>query len=199
MDTNRALYLAILRLIEQQKDNTRDLEDYLRALRSLVSKYKGQAALPTATFIHLLEQAFSSPVDPFAELGPGRDVQRLPADPYQKWDATIIEQIIDLQEMKKVDGLLEKAFFGVQSPRGNYWFNTSVTAYLECATEGSFGGWQPGDAGERELVPGDVAYLKPDGTIGSAPSGAFEHPIQELCKIDWDLATEFLRAGQYYE
>jgi hypothetical protein len=198
MDTNRDLYLAILALIRQHNESVRNLEEYLIALRSLSEPYKNNTALPLATFYGLLEHAFTASSGSFNEGWRQAAEWGLAQSDYDVWDRTIVQQIVDLNEMRTA-GTIGTAFFGVQSPRGNHWVNTTLLGFLECATVGSVGGWQPGDDGGRQLVPGDVAYVKADGSIGSAPAEAFDHPVQSLHEMSWDLATDFLRAGQHYE
>ncbi len=198
MDTNRDLYLAVLAIIRQHTDCVRNLEDYLIALRLLSEPYRNQSSLRLATFAGLLEHAFTAPNASINEAWRDGGSCAPAQSQYDVWDRTIVQQIFDLNEMRTA-GTIDTAFFGIQSPRGNHWVNTTVTGFLECAIVGSVGGWQPGDDGDRQLVPGDVAYVKADGSIGSAPAEDFEHPVLALPEVSWGLAADFLRAGQHYE
>ena len=66
----------------------------------------------------------------------------------------------DLHEMDENDTLKnEQRYFGVNAPRKSYWYNFDPIGYLECATAGSFGGWEPGDETGRQFVPEPVALL----------------------------------------
>jgi hypothetical protein len=52
---------------------------------------------------------------------------------------------------------------GIDSPRGQRWYHFDPRTFLECATAGSYGGWQPGDETGRDYVPGPVAVMADDG------------------------------------
>ena len=58
----------------------------------------------------------------------------------------------------------DQRYFGIDSPRGGRWYNFDPAGYLECATVGTFGGWD-GEDDSRVLVPGKVAVLDPAGAL----------------------------------
>lgn len=198
MKTNRDLYLAIAELVKANHDNPRTLEVYLACLRRETAPYAGASRMPLDAFFSMVEAAYEVEPPDRLSASDGGHVHPPVAASYHTWHALISRQITDLCDMREA-GTLQQAFFGVSAPSGRFWHNTSVAGFLECAAEGAFGGWQPGDDTGRMLVPGDVAYLKPDGSIGSAPASAFEHPVRIIDPLTWDDAIEFLRCGQSYE
>ena len=133
---NTNLYTSVTELFDNRANESRKLEEYLLAIWFLASQYKHQTAITIKQFIELLELAFIAEVPAF------RDKWRsltfnLYADEensYLAFEETIIEQIVDLREMDET-GLLsnELRYFGIDSPRGNRWFNFDPTSYLECA------------------------------------------------------------------
>ena len=113
------------------------------------------------------------------------------------------------------DGVSDKAYkdreeyryFGLDVPRhgpgerttSSYWFNWDPAGFVECVMTGSFGGWEPGDEGPRELVSGEVAVIGPDGEITTAaPEDLIDSP-RSLSEITWSDVVDFLWAGQSYE
>ena len=116
------------------------------------------------------------------------------------WRSTLVGQIVDLREMDEA-GVLRDVYryYGVGAPRGSRWYNFDPATYIECAVAGAFGGWEPGDPGDRQLVPGEVAVLRPDGEIESRDPTEIEHPIHALPGVDWAALQEFILCGQMYE
>ena len=80
----------------------------------------------------------------------------------------------------------ELRYFGVNSPRGGYWYNFDPCSFIECGMAGSFGGWQPGDNTGRDYVTGEVAEMS-------------KNPVFAMSSIPWDAFREFLWCGQHYE
>jgi hypothetical protein len=200
MKTNRDLYLAIGRLLRERAGQEPSLEVYLIALREHSSAYADESRMPLATFFGLLQRAVSEAAGAFDEGWRARYGQGAERGSFAAWEQTLIEQIVDLSEMR-ASGAFDTpdAAFGVTAPRGGYWCNTMTRGFLECAAEGAFGGWEPGDDTGRAFVPGEVTYIEPDGTIGSAPPEAFARPIVEMATIDWEAACTFLWNGRHYE
>ncbi len=93
----------------------------------------------------------------------------------------------------------EHRYFGVQSPRGSYWFNFDPCTYCECATVGSFGGWQGDDDSGRMYVPGEVAVTNESGEITTCIPEDVDNPIYIMPKITWEDFSAFLSDGQLYE
>lgn len=79
-------------------------------------------------------------------------------------------------------------YFDVDAPRGGRWFNFDPLTYLECAVEGTFGGWQPGDSTGRDYVSAKNLELED-----------LETPIFDIARVSWDQFADFLRAGQSFE
>ncbi len=198
MRTNRDLYLSIAELVQSSRDNPRSLETYLRCLSAQAAPFAAAPGMPLATFFSLLRASLAAETEPKAAMPANVGEPNPGGTSYEDWQALIARQIADLSEMREA-GTLDQAFFGIAAPSGSIWYNTSVSGFLECAAAGTFGGWQPGDDTGRKLVPGDVAYLKEDGSIGSAPASAFEHPIRNIDVVTWEEAIDFLWCGQTYE
>jgi hypothetical protein len=197
--TNRELYLSVRTLGERHRGGGLTLEAYLRALWSLARPLRGRASLSGDDLITLLTDAWTAPAPPFDERwrGPAADPDR--ASDFEGWERRILSQIRDLREMEEA-GTFESdyLYFGVAAPSGRQWYNFSPAAYLEAGVEGTFGGWQAGDAG-RVLVSGQVAAVGPDGTITSMDAAEIDDPVEPLGRITWERFAEFLYSGQSYE
>lgn len=167
-------------------------------------RYHTTDALTPDEFFGLLSDAFETPAPPFVEslrgryVGDGSALAALP--PFTRWGYFLTRQIVDLREMSEGGQLANKLrYFGIDSPRGSRWYNFDVCTYLECATVGSFGGWEPGDGTGREYVPGEVVVTNPDGTLGSADPRDLPNPVEALTAVTWDDFYHFLGQGQWYE
>jgi hypothetical protein len=119
---------------------------------------------------------------------------------FAKFEATIVQQIVDLREMREA-GILEGEWIGlgVDAPRGGRWYNFDPRQYLECAAEGAIGGWESGDPTGRGFVLGPVAVLNADGTIGSADPRELEPRVFPVPRVTWEQFADFLICGQAYE
>jgi hypothetical protein len=180
--TDRDLYLAVLRLIDEQSENTRLLEDYLQALSHLPFSracFLRQALTPDEFFALLAEAFVAAP-----RRVPDGYIHTNAADIYEYdlaeqpgfagWEIRITRQIIDLREMAESGQLADKMrHFGIASPRGSRWCNFDPCGFLECATAGEFGGRNWEDEPDREPT--------------------------SLGDISWERFRDFLRAGQEYE
>ncbi|MCP4357381.1 MAG: hypothetical protein GY796_05110 [Chloroflexi bacterium] len=199
--TNRDFYIAISKLIKLQEHSTRSLEEYLLTILDLGDSYQTRQALSVSEFYNLLATAFTSKTIDFDATWKNniRDQDALLSG-FQGWQATIISQIVDLHEMDEA-GILknEHRYFGVDSPKGRRWYNFDPCAFLECATAGSYGGWQEGDDTGRDYVPGPVIVLREDGTFGSQDPREIEEPTSKIDQVSWEDFCEFLLTGQYYE
>jgi hypothetical protein len=197
--TNRELYLSVRTQSERHRGGGLALEAYLRALWSLARPVRARASLSGEELIALLTDAWTAPAPPFDERwrGPGAAPDEAPG--FEGWERRILSQIRDLREMEEA-GTFESdsLYFGVAAPSGRLWYNFSPAAYLEAGVEGTFGGWQPGDAG-RVLVPGEVAAVGPDGTITSVDAAEIDDPVEPLGRVTWERFADFLYSGQAYE
>jgi hypothetical protein len=90
-------------------------------------------------------------------------------------------------------------YFGIDSPRGSHWYNFDPCTFLECATAGSYGGWEAGDPTGREHVPRPVAVLGDDGSIESVDPRDVPSPTVSIAEVTWEDFRDFLGAGQWYE
>jgi hypothetical protein len=199
--TNRELYLAIGVLGERYKSSDRSLEHYLLALYGLARPFETQQAIPLFDFHRVLSAAFT--VDPVAFDASWREAYDTfnPDCPgFDGWRALIIRQIVDLREMAETEVLTnEYRYFGISAPRGSYWFNFDPVPYIECATAGSLGGWEPDDATGRQFVPGQVALMDANGAVRTADPETIARPVFQIASLSWDEFKDFLECGQTYE
>jgi hypothetical protein len=199
--TTRDLYQSISELIATHQNTKRSLEEYLRSLWSISRNYRNQPSLSASEFLELLTQAFIQPAPPFdkAWITQYQD-ESTNREGYPRWESRIRRQIVDLYEMKKKGTLQDELrYFGIDSPRGQRWYNFDPRTFLECATVGSFGGWEEGDDTGREYVPGPVAVMDSSGQIQERDPREIEDPIQSILEITWDDFRYFLGQGQWYE
>jgi len=176
-------------LVENDEAHERELEEYLRALWRLGSAERESDRLTLACFARLLEGAFQEAAPAFAPAWQDIADQEGGRRGYSRWERTIFSQIIDLRDMRDTGILVnEHRYFGVDAPRGGRWFNFDPLTYLECAVEGTFGGWQPGDSTGRGYVSAKNLELED-----------LEMPIFDIARVSWDQFADFLRAGQSFE
>jgi hypothetical protein len=201
LQTNRDLYLAVAKLVKENEDTPRSLEEYLRALQALGTKHREAAALSLDEFFSLLQQAFSSDASPFDERSRSEyenDTEDLQG--YLGWRATILRQIVDLREMDEHGILQDKyRYLGTDSPRGQRWYNFDPLTFLECGTTGRFGGWREGDDTDRQYVPGLVVVQNDLGEFEEREPQDVPDPIYQIEAISWQVFREFLYSGQMYE
>jgi hypothetical protein len=201
MQTNRNLYVAIAALIGQHRTYPRTLEEYLRALGHAAASYRKRPSLSVPEFCGLLARGFTDAIPPFDEGWRSRyaeDFAKIPG--FHGWEARWHRQVVDLHEMGE-QGMLanELRYFGIRSPRGQLWYNFDPCTFLECATAGSYGGWQPGDDTGREYVPGPVAALGEDGRFKAMDPREVPAPVVSIPQVSWREFRSFLGAGQWYE
>jgi hypothetical protein len=201
LHTNRDIYLAITKLIVDFRSRPpRGLEEYLRALLRECRSRKHLPALATAEFLTVLERAFSTEPLAYDPAWAVRTGDRSD-DPggFASFEATLLRQIAALHQMRE-QGLLDSkgAEFGVDGPGGR-WYNLEPRSYLECATQGTIGGWEPGDPTGRVFVPGEVAVLDASGQVTSADPRSLPRRIYPVDHVTWELFSDFLMCGQMYE
>ena len=136
-------------LAERARSSSRTLEEYLRAVLVLASRYKNLPYLGTLEFLDTLSEALSIDSLPFDPLWADKyNLKVESANNFAVWEATVQRQVVDLREMADAGAFAnELRYFGVASPRGTYWFNFDVGTYLECATAGAMG------AGSLVILP----------------------------------------------
>ena len=197
--TNRDLYLAATAMCGRHRGSGRTLEEYLRALWRLGSEMRDQPALSGSELIRLLAQAWDAPAPLFDDGWRRMELAAGEPEGFGAWEEQILRQVVDLREMDEAGTFdHDMIYFGVDAPSGARWYNFHPTGYLEAAVEGTFGGWQPGDA-ERVQVTGPVAVIGPDGTIISVDASEIDHPVVPLGAITWERFADFLYWGQNYE
>jgi hypothetical protein len=200
-ETNRELYLAIGDLATKHKTANRSLEHYLLAILGLVQQHDEQTGLSLSDFHRLLSDAFTAEPLAFDEMWLN-SYETLDGDcsVFEGWKSTVIRQIVDLHEMEQTGALAnEYRYFGINSPRGSYWYNFDPATYIECAMAGSLGGWEPEDGTGRQFVPGEVAFMDGSGEIRVGNPQDVERPIVELPLVSWELFKDFVECGQMYE
>lgn len=200
LKTNRDLYLAIDELISRNKSGERSLEQYLLAMLNLAQKYKSRSSLSVTEFYQILSDSFTVPPSAFVETWRSDyDKYYAELDGYPQWEGTIIQQIVDLREMAE-NGLLENEYryLGITSPRETSWYNFDPAAYLECATAGSLGGWEPDDDTGRHLI-GERMMMASSEEVHFADSQDIELSRFEIAVISWEIFEQFITCGRVYE
>ncbi len=199
--TNRDLYRFVLQFMENHRKNARTLEEYLRALWSLVGHYKNSEAFTLEDFARVLEAALTSELPESVSASWESRPFEIPEDAgFEEWEREILSQIALLREMES-DGTLEheQRYFGMQAPDGDSWYNFDPPTYLECGIVGAFGGWEPEDDTGRHFVPGKVLKNTEGGDALSVDPWDVERPVTELRSVSWADFIKFLGCGRYYE
>jgi hypothetical protein len=201
IQTNRDLYVAIAQAIWKHDLCTRTLEEYLRALWESAQGYRERPSLTPDEFVGLLSGAFTLPVPAFQEAWRSWYNEDLTDRPgFDGWEARVLRQVVDLHEMAERGMLTDnKRYFGIDSPRGQRWYNFDPRSFLECAAEGYSGGWRPGDETDRVYVPGPVAVLGKDGQLRECDPRDLPRPLIPVREVSWDDFRSFLEYGQWYE
>lgn len=156
----------------------RTLDEYLRALWQLGAERHraGRAYLTPAELAELLVAAFDAPALPFDPAWRRLRDQTIDTVPdgYTTWEATVRDQILDLDELVR-SGLADESgsFFAVDAdevdaPGGGRWGNLAPRDFLSSACAATFG----------------------EGSRDGAPSN------DALGLIDWDRFATFLARGQ---
>ncbi len=194
MRTNRDLYVFVIGLGPRHATAKLSLERYLCALWSLGRARRDALGLTLDELAALLDGAFTAaPEEPALDAIPA-------GAGFAGWEHRILHQIRDLRDMAAEGQLAdEQRYFGIDSPRGGRWYNFDPLGYLECATVGTFGGWEEDDPSGRVLVPGKVAVLDPTGALVGVDPSELVEPTTVLETVDWDTFTAFLECGQFYE
>ncbi len=175
----------------------------MRCLWQLLQPFRQREGIKADELFHLLIGALNIPVPPFD------DAWRASYDKYasaeresgfEACEALLLRQIVDLREMAEANQLVDPMrFFGTCSPRGRGWNNSDLHTYLECASRGMFGGWEPGDPTGVVFVPGKVAVLGDGGSVEGRNPEDLPRPVFALDDLDWDDFWNFLHAAQLYE
>ena len=202
LTTNRAFYLAVQELLKRRQEPERGLEDFLLAVLNAATAFADRPSLSLEELFQIIEAGFSIESEPFD--GAWR-TQRLPlpGEPirdYFDWRRSVIRQIVDLREMSE-NASVENEFryFGISAPSGRRWYNFDPASFLECATVGSIGGWEPDDESGRRYVSGPVAVMAEDGSIVSVDPASLPNPTVEISELTWQRVEDFFLCGQEYE
>jgi hypothetical protein len=189
------MYVRILRLGDELRASGRRLSEYVRAWWSQCLPFRERTSLSAEEFGDLLEasaRVSPRPLDPVWQT-----IDFVAGDPtgFDRWEATLLSQVADLQDFeKRPPG--EQAYFGGDAPRprgsgrrvtGRRWYNLDPATYLECAMAGTFGGHDLDDE-VRIAVPGPV-----DPHVSEDP------PTAAIGPLTWALLVEFAICGQVYE
>jgi hypothetical protein len=192
MNTNRELYKSIETLLKEKKGQPiPSLEAYLSALIARAGRFANKESMSLEEFFSLLHDAFD---------GPGETVPHSAVAGFQRWKLQVEQQIEDLRQMARKGQLQdEQRYFGINAPSGRRWHNFDPCAYIECGAAGSLGGWVEGDETGRAYVPGQVAYVAPDGAIESCDPRDLARPPEEIPEVTWEMFSDFAWCGQNYE
>jgi hypothetical protein len=199
--TNQDFYQALCVLGNEHNTEERSLEQYLLTLLELSRPMKQCECLQLPAFYKLLSGSFTASTPPFEDAW-RRSYGNVNDDApgYTGWCSTLMRQIVDLREMDEAGSLQnEQRYFGVKSPSGSNWYNFNPGSYLECATAGALGGWEPDAASGRQFVPGGVAVMDNSGKLQIMKPAEIERPIVQMPTVTWDLFRDFLICGQIYE
>jgi hypothetical protein len=201
LQTNRDLYLAIAALIDRYRDDSRTLEEYLRALWAITQPLQQRSVFTLNELMQVLTEAFTYAVPPFEESWRDRYLTDLDnREGFEGFEARILRQIVDLREMAEQGTLNdEQRYFGITSPRQSFWYNFVPCAFLECAVTGSYGGWLSDDNTGRVLVNGPMVVVGDDGELHTVNPEDVKHPILNINEVSWDDFRDFLGNGQWYE
>ena len=184
--TDRDLSTSIAELRENCENSDRQLEDYLLAFWFLASQYKHQAAIAANQFIELLRLAFTMEIPAFQDEWRSKkfNLYSDEEDSYLAFEGMILEQIVDLREMDEAGSLSsELRYFGLDSPRGNCWYNFDSLAYLECAVAGFDDDWE-----EAENID----------TVLNKKASIDSHSFTQD-RISWSKIRDFFYCGRIYE
>lgn len=195
--TNRELYLRVAKVAARAHGAGRELEAYLRAVLGVCRGMREMEALTCEGFVEVLEAALTAEAVEVEAGWRSMAVQGLAG--FAAFEGRLQKQVMDLREMRAA-GVFEnrERYFGVFAPSGARWYNFDVATFLECGAVGTFGGWEPGDEGDRELVPGEVAVMGEEG-IEAVPAAEVERPVFAVGGVDWETLRMFLGMGQSYE
>ena len=185
LQSNRDLYLSIEKLVEDYRSSHRSLEEYLRAMLQGAQRFADHESLSLQDFYGLIWESFTAQPAEFDEAWREQyDQLSNRSDNFCGWQATLIQQIVELREMKE-NGTLEDEYryFGVDSPRNSRWYNFDPSGYLECGMAGSFGGWEPDEDSDRQFVPGLVGVLVGDGSIQAVAPQDLPRPQFDLSRV----------------
>ncbi|MBY0457369.1 MAG: hypothetical protein K2V38_08535 [Gemmataceae bacterium] len=101
--TNRDLYSAAADLIRRQRENARTLEEYLRAVWEVASRFREQEALTPDEFFGILEAGFTAEPETLSDDFRAaisdhlRDLENADAETFQAWEYRLVRQVIDLR------------------------------------------------------------------------------------------------------
>lgn len=197
LSSNRDFYKSIGVLTkEKNTENCVDLETFLKSLLVRSLEFRERQSLTLNEFFTLLEASFEP--SPSLDLSPPSDDDEKSG--FEGWKSLIERQIKDLQDMRRNKSLFsELAYFGIDAPSGQRWYNFNPLNFLECATVGTLGGWEEGDDTGRIYVPGEVAVMNDKGEIEGRDPRSIEEPTVEIQSLTWDDLKDFLWNGQCYE
>lgn len=199
LQTNRDLYQFIMSLSKRHQNCSRSLEEYLRALLALARKFRHQQSISLPDFANMLEMALNAEPAQFEETWASIDSID-EANSFEDWEKYACWQIVELRQMERAGTFKDPMrYFGVNSPRGARWYIFDSITYLECATVGSFDGWESGDESGRTFVPGKVAVKDQNGDLICVDPQDLISPTTQLQSISWSDFGRFLWAGQSYE
>jgi hypothetical protein len=205
---SRSLYLAVAELVDFHRHDARSLEDFLRTVHAALVPRFGEPALAPEALVRALEEGFTAPAvdrDPtWRQADLTLPDQAITADAV---DRLLRSQVLDMEDAAASGALQDELrYFGREVGRAKrvrrasspYYYNWNPVTYIECGVAGAFGGWEPGDAAGRMLVPGEVAVLTDEG-LTSLPAEDVEQPVVDLPVLTWEQVYDFLWCGQSYE
>jgi hypothetical protein len=195
--TNSELYERAIGLLNDHRESTRSLRDWLTALAGILAELSARSDLDPEVFLDALARAFTTGVAPLDGV-----------DRYDGWEAStatevlglLARQVDDLDAMEHAGTLEgEWIYLGTTAPSGEQWFNFGPLGFIECGIEGAFHGWAPHAQSPRKPVDGDVAVVAPDGEITAVSATESSRPIRDVETLSWADVGRFVLMGQIYE
>lgn len=132
----------VLELISEHEHTTRSLEEYLRAILSLLNQRSSTASW--LAFAELLRDGFLETPAAFdnewIELASRSLDEHVEDDAFEAVRLLLIRHIVDLHQMRAA-GMYDKSpaelWLGWDAPSGRHWYNFFPDIYLSCALSGS--------------------------------------------------------------
>jgi hypothetical protein len=149
---------SVFAVLDKHEQNNISLEDYLLALWAVIEKYKNQKP-SYQLFAIMIDEAFEAPPSKFDEqwiayenhlswtykngsyvIEKYKDGEQViiqsNVDDYEILKHTILYQIVDFRKLSPDKIKDPQSFFGIDSGKGDTWYNFTPIDYWSCAIRG---------------------------------------------------------------